>query len=77
MLLLKERFVEKEITILALGFSLYGKKTRKIEPSCTKWKIYVSRRVVSRPGCGGRGLQTLCIKIGYSEPTRVESPEGS
>ena len=34
-----------------------------------------SSRVVSRPG--GGGWKTLCIKIGYSEPTRAESREGS
>ena len=27
-------------------------------------------------GGGGGGWKTLCIKIGYSEPTRAESREG-
>ena len=27
--------------------------------------------------CGGGGLKTLCIKIGYSEPSPAESREGS
>ena len=36
--------------------------------------IPVSSRRVSR--AGGWGLKTLCIKIGYSEPSRDESREG-
>ena len=31
---------------------------------------------VSRADGGGGGWKTLCIKIGYSEPTRAESREG-
>ena len=35
---------------------------------------WVSSICVSRSG-GGGGLRSLCIKIGYSEPSRVESRE--
>ena len=37
--------------------------------------IVVSSRVVSRSGGGGGG--PTCFNIGYSEPTRAESREGS
>ena len=36
----------------------------------------VSSKSVSWSEQGG-GVKTLCIKIGYSEPTRAESREGS
>ena len=39
-------------------------------------KMDNSSRRVSRSGWGG-GLRSLCIKIGYSEPTRSESREGT
>ena len=38
--------------------------------------LNVSSICVSRAGGGGR-LKTLCIKIGYNEPIRAESREGS
>ena len=41
--------------------------------SILRTSSYSSRRV-SRPG--GAELRSLCIKIGYSEPTRAESREG-
>ena len=37
--------------------------------------IQISSRVVSR--ADGGVLRSLCIKIGYSEPTRAESREGT
>ena len=42
---------------------------------CLPWmgKDYSSKNV----SWSGRGVKTPCIKIGYSEPTRAESREGS
>ena len=36
----------------------------------------ISSRVVNRAG-GGELLKTLCIKLGYCQPTPAESREGS
>ena len=37
--------------------------------------MWVIEEWADQVGAGG-GLKTLCIKIGYSEPTRAESREG-
>ena len=36
----------------------------------------ISGKKVSRAG-GGWGVWSLCIKIGYSKPTRAENPKGT
>ena len=50
---------------------------RESDSYCAAYCLYISSICVSRSGGGGGGLRSLCTKIGYSEPTREESREGT
>ena len=55
---------------------LIGKRALKVNFS-TASKSISSRRVSRADGGEGGWLKTLCIKIGFREPRRAESREGS
>ena len=67
--------VENRGSIIAKDLSFSELDTHKKRDNRRNKSCRISSRVVSR--ADGGGLKTLCIKIGYSEPSQAESREGS
>ena len=66
-------------SLTSLGFSLRQNFSTIFKEMlvCSRQPTRISSRRVSCSGGGGGGWKTLCFKIGYSDPRRAESREGS